>query len=40
MYNVIIGAWEGVIADSLAFISLLIAIYKYDIKKKGTKENA
>ncbi len=33
-YNVVIGAWEGMIADSLAFISILIAIYKFDIRKK------
>ncbi len=42
MYNVIIGAWEGAIADSLAFASLLIAIYKFDIKnkQKGIEQNA
>ena len=33
-YNGVIGAWEGIIADSLAFISILIAIYKFDILKK------
>lgn len=32
-YNIVIGAWEGMIADSLAFISILIAIYKFDIRK-------
>ncbi len=33
-YNVTITAWEGVIADSLAFASILVAIYKFDIRKK------
>lgn len=37
-YNIIIGAWEGVIADSLAFLSILIAIYKFDIKNKNDKK--
>lgn len=34
-YNVTLTAWEGVIADSLAFLSILIAIYKFDIRKKA-----
>ena len=34
-YNVTLTAWEGVIADSLAFLSILIAIYKFDITKKA-----
>ena len=32
-YNGVIGAWEGMIADSLAVISILIAIYKFDMRK-------
>ena len=33
-YNGVIGAWEGMAADSLALVSILIAIYKFDIRKK------
>ena len=33
-YNAIIHVWAGVAADSLALISILVAIYKFDIRKK------
>ena len=41
-YNCTIGTWEAAIADSLALISILIAIYKFDCKGKhsGIKEEA
>lgn len=32
-YNITIGGWEAMIADFLALCSLIIAIYKFDIKK-------
>lgn len=32
-YNTFVGSWEAVISDSLTFFSILIAIYKFDIKK-------
>ena len=32
-YNVVIGAWEGMIADSLALVSIIVSICMYDIKK-------
>lgn len=38
-YNVTIGAWEGMIADSLALVSILIAIYKFDLRKTERTEN-
>ena len=34
IYNVLFGSWEGMISDSLALISILIAIYKFDIREK------
>ena len=33
-YNAVICVWAGVAADSLALVSILIAIYKFDIRKK------
>ena len=33
-YNIIVGSWEAMIGDSLSAISILIAIYKFDIRKK------
>lgn len=33
IYNAFVGSWEAVISDSLTFFSILIAIYKFDIKK-------
>lgn len=33
MYNAMVGGWEALIGDSLSLISILIAIYKFDIKK-------
>lgn len=32
IYNVFFGSWEGMISDSLALISILIAICKFDIR--------
>lgn len=37
-YNSIIGTWEGAVADGLALISILIAMYKYDRKGVQQKE--
>lgn len=40
LYNCYIGVIAGVLVDSLALISLLIAIYKFDIRKQKTDEAA
>ena len=40
MYNAYIGVIAGILVDSLALISLLIAIYKFDIRKQKTDEAA
>ncbi len=32
LYNCFVGGWEGMISDSLSLLSILIAIYKFDIK--------
>ena len=37
-YNVTVGAWEAAIGDGLALISILIAIYNYDLRKKAKAE--
>lgn len=34
IYNGFVGSWAGILADSLTLVSLLIAIYKFDICKK------
>ncbi len=34
-YNCIVGSFEAGISDLLTFISILIAIYRYDIRKPG-----
>ena len=34
-YNCIVGNFEAAISDLLAFISIIIAIYRYDIRKKA-----
>jgi hypothetical protein len=34
IYNVTVGSIAGVLTDSLALISLLIAMYKFDIRKQ------
>ncbi len=40
-YNCIVGNWEAAIGDTLTFVSILIAIYKYDIRDvRRAKENA
>ena len=39
-YNIIIGTWEGAIADGLALVSILIAMYKFDAKGRKTKEKS
>ncbi len=31
-YNMIIGTWEAALADGLALVSILIAIFKFDVK--------
>lgn len=36
-YNLIVGNYEAAISDFLTFMSILIAIYRYDIKKIGKK---
>ena len=33
IYNFSVGGWEALIGDFLAFCSIIIAIYKFDIKK-------
>ena len=33
LYNVTVGGWEAMIGDFLSLCSILIAIYKFDIKK-------
>ena len=38
-YNALVGAWEAMIGDSLALISILIAIYKFDILQKAQEEH-
>jgi len=39
-YNIIMGGWEGMIGDSLSLLSILIAIYKFDIRgKKECEQN-
>ena len=32
LYNITIGAWEATVSDSLALISIITAIYKFDIR--------
>ena len=34
IYNLYVGSWGGAIGDTLALCSLLVAIYKFDIRKK------
>lgn len=34
IYNVFVGSLAGILADSMTLVSLLIAIYKFDICKK------
>ncbi len=36
IYNVFVGSAAGVLADSMTLISLLIAMYKFDIRKQKT----
>lgn len=33
-YNLFVGSWEAMIGDSLSAISIMIAIYKFDIRKQ------
>lgn len=40
IYNVFFGSWEGAISDSLSLISILIAIYKFDIRGGKKEETA
>lgn len=34
-YNIFVGSWEAMIGDSLSAISIMFAIYKFDIKKQS-----
>ena len=38
IYNAYIGVIAGILVDSLALVSLLIAMYKFDIRKQKTDE--
>ena len=42
VFNITSGAYGSAIGDTLSIVSILIAIYRYDIscKRKGEKENA
>ena len=33
IYNFTVGGWEAMIGDILSLVSILIAVYKFDIKK-------
>jgi len=37
IYNATVGGWEAMAGDFLGFASTLIAIYKFDIRKRKTK---
>ena len=34
VYNLYVGSWGGAIGDTLTLISLLVAVYKFDIQKE------
>lgn len=34
IYNATVGGWEAMVGDFLAFISTIVAIYKFDLKKE------
>lgn len=34
IYNIVVGSWGGALGDALALTSLLIAVYKFDIRKE------
>lgn len=34
IYNATVGGWEAMAGDFLAFISTIVAIYKFDLKKE------
>lgn len=38
IYNALVGGWEALIGDCLGMCSILIAIYKFDIKPQKIKE--
>ena len=40
IYNLLFGSWEGMISDSLALISILVAIYKFDFRERKKEETA
>ena len=37
IYNIVVSAWGGVLANGFEFIMTLIAIMRFDIKKKELK---
>ncbi|MBO4897568.1 MAG: YgjV family protein [Clostridia bacterium] len=40
IYNLFTGVWEGAVSDSLTLLSILIAIYKFDIRNQKKEEPA
>ncbi|MBQ2695818.1 MAG: YgjV family protein [Clostridia bacterium] len=36
IYNCIVGSYEAAVGDGLSFLSIMIAIYKFDIRKPKT----
>jgi hypothetical protein len=38
IYNITVGGWEAMISDGLSLISILIAIWKFDIHPKATEQ--
>lgn len=32
-YNLVVGSYAGIVADSLALVSMLVGIYRFDLKK-------
>lgn len=39
-YNILVGGWEAMITDLLSLGSILIAIWKFDLKKKEETANS
>ena len=37
IYNLYVGSWGGALGDALTLVSLLIAIYKFDIRKEKAR---
>ena len=38
IYNISVGSWEAMIGDTLSLVSILIAIYKFDIRAMRKEE--